>query len=516
MHFLLTVNDHYVLPAKLCIKSLLEYSDPSNISSIIINDTGLSDSNRSILENLHPSVRFISSVVKSSDYRGLHSNEWLAVVGSKTVALRSCIENNQTPLIMLDCDQFILSDISKAVDTSSPVVVCRRTTPITRLDGIVLDCIGSAFIAMNRDALEFVDRWIERINQFQKSGMTVPYETPALCAVAREFSEKDSEIAFIDDEIISSPNKYIPGKTIVYHYKSDNTIEATGNIFLDRSAVMEQQLPEYFIEFLSENLDSTDLLSIPNSNRHSARHEWNPPDFILDKARNLSELSIVFRSDKGPLKHNYTEHYARLLERYTGTECRLLEIGVANGSSLKMWSSFLKDARVHGIDIDPACNELCADWSNIEIHIGDAKTATFDAMFDVIIDDGSHVSEDIFANFMNLWPSVSPGGLYIIEDTYCTFTLSQAKYNPLRSLSDYRRGKFLKLIDLVLWNLDQREAPSSIASVSAYPEFLCIEKSMDGKATLIDRKNAQYRFRAISEVFAKRAETLFRRKKRKT
>ena len=35
---------------------------------------------------------------------------------------------------------------------------------------------------------------------------------------------------------------------------------------------------------------------------------------------------------------------------------------------------------------------------------------------DVVIDDGSHVGDHIWATFEHLWPMLSPGGVYVIED----------------------------------------------------------------------------------------------------
>ena len=40
--------------------------------------------------------------------------------------------------------------------------------------------------------------------------------------------------------------------------------------------------------------------------------------------------------------------------------------------------------------------------------------------FDLIIDDGSHKSEDSLLSFRFLWDYVSPGGSYVIEDLTCS------------------------------------------------------------------------------------------------
>jgi hypothetical protein len=60
---------------------------------------------------------------------------------------------------------------------------------------------------------------------------------------------------------------------------------------------------------------------------------------------------------------------------------------------------------------------------NIEIVIGDqsnqndlAKLKTKN--YDIIIDDGSHISEHQQISFKELWESVKPGGYYVIEDLH--------------------------------------------------------------------------------------------------
>lgn len=41
--------------------------------------------------------------------------------------------------------------------------------------------------------------------------------------------------------------------------------------------------------------------------------------------------------------------------------------------------------------------------------------------FDIIIDDGSHIGTEQIATFNNLWPSLNPGGWYVVEDLFAAY-----------------------------------------------------------------------------------------------
>jgi len=67
----------------------------------------------------------------------------------------------------------------------------------------------------------------------------------------------------------------------------------------------------------------------------------------------------------------YTSKYSIYLEAYRDIEFNLLEIGVYNGASVKMWKEYFPKANIVAIDIDPRCKEYEED--RITIHIGDRQ-----------------------------------------------------------------------------------------------------------------------------------------------
>jgi SAM-dependent methyltransferase len=146
-------------------------------------------------------------------------------------------------------------------------------------------------------------------------------------------------------------------------------------------------------------------------------------------------LTNVFMAHDGRVSDKWEQYlaiYDRELARFrdAAAPVRLLEIGVQNGGSLEVWSKFLPPgSSVVGMDIDPRCGELTFS-GDITVLVGDAADpATLDRLlgdrvFDVIVDDGSHVSRDIIATFQALFPRLVPGGLFLIEDLHASYWAS--------------------------------------------------------------------------------------------
>ena len=87
-----------------------------------------------------------------------------------------------------------------------------------------------------------------------------------------------------------------------------------------------------------------------------------------------------------------------------------------------MWRDYFgPGCRVYGVDIEPAC-ESYRDEST-EIFIGDQADRTFwrDVRkklpkLDILIDDGGHLPEQQRVSLEEMFPFLSPGGIYLCED----------------------------------------------------------------------------------------------------
>jgi hypothetical protein len=149
----------------------------------------------------------------------------------------------------------------------------------------------------------------------------------------------------------------------------------------------------------------------------------------------LDELAKKYGTDKGSDGHLYTNKYSIYLEQYRDLEFNLLEIGVFNGASIKMWKEYFPKANIVALDINPEC--LQYQEKNITIHIGNQSNIEFLQSiinkyqnFDVIIDDGGHSWKQQIITYETLFPALNRGGLYFVEDMHTS-------YRPYSEWNDY-------------------------------------------------------------------------------
>lgn len=146
----------------------------------------------------------------------------------------------------------------------------------------------------------------------------------------------------------------------------------------------------------------------------------------------LSLLLKQFDSDKGPQHHNYSPSYYKILKGLQNSPLVFLEIGIGGynypdrgGQSLKAWESFFPNSHIHGIDI---YDKSALNKGRVHTHI---CSQTHEQQLvnlinvigapDIILDDGSHISADIIFSFEILFPLLKKGGMYIVEDTECSY-----------------------------------------------------------------------------------------------
>lgn len=139
-------------------------------------------------------------------------------------------------------------------------------------------------------------------------------------------------------------------------------------------------------------------------------------------------------SDKGTV-HSYIDFYGEHFQPVR-QYCRMLEIGLMTGASMKMWSEYFYLYDLAGIDLRDGWNDS-RPWQadiesdpNIELHFGIDSTrqqVEFDKPFHIILDDGAHDWQSQFLTFRNYWPQLAPGGIYYIEDVETADSMSKLR-----------------------------------------------------------------------------------------
>lgn len=147
----------------------------------------------------------------------------------------------------------------------------------------------------------------------------------------------------------------------------------------------------------------------------------------------LDDLALKYGTDKASNLHNYTRWYEKLLPT-PDKNISLLEIGVSDGKSLRMWREYYPNASIEGVDIDIS---LCQPIKGVLLLEADQKHLSFGELvkFDVVIDDGSHRWEDQIASFKSIWAHVNPGGVYVIEDLHTSYLMAFGEPGGLSAMN---------------------------------------------------------------------------------
>ena len=136
----------------------------------------------------------------------------------------------------------------------------------------------------------------------------------------------------------------------------------------------------------------------------------------------LIEIGKKYPTNKND--YGFLDIYEKYFKNLKEKKLNILEIGVDKGDSLRLWKEYFTNANICGLDIDKK------DFSieGVKIYQGDQndkslldEIAKKYGKFDIIIDDGSHVSSHIINSFNHLFDHLSSNGLYIIEDLQTSY-----------------------------------------------------------------------------------------------
>lgn len=166
----------------------------------------------------------------------------------------------------------------------------------------------------------------------------------------------------------------------------------------------------------------------------------------------LNELAAKYGTDK--LEHGYIPFYQKHLPKEPK---RILEIGVKEGASVRMWADFFPNAEIFGLDL--FSDGVGSKWKlenefdknenlreRVKLFMGhQCDYFLLEELrkynFDVIIDDGSHNARDQIMTFFGLFN----GKHYFIEDLHCNFDDPYSQglpelFRAVNIFSDIKRG----------------------------------------------------------------------------
>lgn len=217
----------------------------------------------------------------------------------------------------------------------------------------------------------------------------------------------------------------------------------------------------------------------------------------------LQTLGLKYSTDKSGIfnthkfnNKSFLNIYERYFKYFKNTKINFLEMGILNGSSLKVWEEYFSHASIVGLDIDPSKKQYETEKTKIFIGSQIDKTVIneikkqYPDKFAVILDDASHLNDLTIKSFEMLFDHVVPGGLYIIEDTHCTYGVDDygedefvrlsknwpgMNFNDTNTNYNNNRKTFLNFILPKITDLDHKKG--DIFSINFFAETLIIEKT---------------------------------------
>lgn len=150
----------------------------------------------------------------------------------------------------------------------------------------------------------------------------------------------------------------------------------------------------------------------------------------------LDQIAIKYGTDKSSKAHNYTRWYEEVFGHLRNESISLLEIGIQNGFSLKMWEEYFTKANIVGIDIVDCSHMNTERVLTLRGNQTDRGFMESLGEFDIIIDDGSHQSIDMKISFEIMFPRLKKGGIYVIEDLHCCYWSEFGSGNFMNYLKD--------------------------------------------------------------------------------
>lgn len=138
------------------------------------------------------------------------------------------------------------------------------------------------------------------------------------------------------------------------------------------------------------------------------------------KQSNISLLDLGIKYGTRKVLHGYLPVYEKYLKKIRMKVKNVLELGIKDGDSLKMWRDYFPNAIIYGIDLEDydlkdkrikTYNYDAGDRNELSKFIDDTNVE-----FDIIVDDCGHWNYQQQVSLGFLFKYLKSGGWYVIED----------------------------------------------------------------------------------------------------
>ena len=182
---------------------------------------------------------------------------------------------------------------------------------------------------------------------------------------------------------------------------------------------------------------------------------------------------------------HYFEIYEFWFRHYVGKPVVILEIGVYQGGSLKMWRDYFgEQAKIFAIDINPDCKQF--ETENTKIFIGSQEDRDFLTkvksqipQVDILMDDGGHSMNQQIVSFQELYGHIKSDGLYLCEDLHTSYwEVYGGGYKRKGSFVEYSK---LLIDELNAWHANSKKLKvnnftRTTYSLHFYPSMFVVKK----------------------------------------
>ena len=160
----------------------------------------------------------------------------------------------------------------------------------------------------------------------------------------------------------------------------------------------------------------------------------------------LIKLIDNSRTDKNTT-HSYLEIYESLFHNKKITALNVLEIGVQDGGSIKLWHDYFPNSTIYGLDIRKIKDmwDVLKNKPRIKLGCFDAYDQTFfdnqlstlNTKFDILIDDGPHTLDSMLFFIDNYCKILSDDGVLVIEDVQSINWINELKMRVPDHLQEF-------------------------------------------------------------------------------